>query len=180
MVKKELVCSSAHHQKLAQPLLLPEKLQQRNPAILFIHGWRSNQQGALEYAEALAQKGWICMTFDLRGHGSSQGIIDLFTRQDFLDDVLTVYDILLSVLEVDPAQIGVIGSSFGGYLGALLTTRRRVKYLALRASADYPSEGFEKPQALFSDAKSNTWRMLKHQPRGSLALNALHAFSVKC
>lgn len=177
MVKKELLYSSVHHQKLVQTLLLPEKLQQRNPAILFIHGWRSSQQGVLGYAEALAQKGRICMTFDLRGHGSSQGNINLLTRQDFLDDVLTAYDSLLTAVEVDPDAISVVGSSFGGYLAALLTTRRNVKYVALRAPADYPNEGFEQPQVLFSDAKSSVWRMQEHQPHESLALNALHTFS---
>jgi len=177
MIKKEPAFSLIHQQKLAQTLLLPEKLQQRNPAILFIHGWRSNQQSALEYAETLAQKGCICMTFDLRGHGSSEGNIDLLTRQDFLDDVLTAYDSLLAAVGVDPDHISVIGSSFGGYLAALLTTRRNVNYVALRVPADYPNEGFEQPQVLFSDAKSNAWRMQEHQPHESFALNALLTFS---
>lgn len=179
MTKKEFLFAPVHNQKLAGTLILPENVQQSSPAILFIHGWRSNQEGAIEFAEALAQRGFICMTFDQRGCGKSEGNIDALLRQDFLDDVLTAYDHLVTVVGVDPDNISVIGSSFGGYLGAILTTRRRVKYLVLRAPADYPNEGFEKPQVLLPDTAKGAWQTQEHQPHDSFALNALHTFSGK-
>jgi len=177
MLKKEHLVSSVHNQKLAETLIFTEKPQQNGPAILLLHGWRSKQANAIEYAEALAQRGFICMTFDQRGCGSSEGNIDTLSRQDFLDDALTAYDNLATVVGVDPDNISVIGASFGGYLGAILTTRRRVKYLALRAPADYPNAGFEQPHALLPATAKGAWRTQQHQPHDSFALNALHAFS---
>jgi len=177
MIKKERLFVPVHKQKLAATLIFPENLQQRSPAILFIHGWRSNQEGVIEYAEALAQRGFMCMTFDQRGCGSSEGNIDALSRQDFLDDVLTAYDNLVTVVGVAPDTISVIGASFGGYLGTILTTRRRVKYLVLRAPADYPNEGIEKPHVLLPDTAKGAWRTQEHQSCESFALNALHTFS---
>jgi len=177
MVKKEHLFSSVHNQQLAETLVFPEQFQQKKIAILFIHGWRSNQEGALEYAEALAQGGFICLTFDLRGHGSSDGNMDVLTRRDYVDDVLTAYDTLVTVASIDPEHIGVIGASFGGYLGAMLTARRKVKSLALRVPADYSNEGFEKPQVLLSDAAKRVWQAQEHQPHESCALHALHTFT---
>ncbi len=177
MVKKERLVSSVHNQKLAETLIFPENFQQNCSAILFIHGWGSNQNGALEYAEALAHRDFICMTFDLRGWGDSEGTTEALSRQDFLDDALTAYDNFATVSGVDPDNISVIGSSFGGYLGAILTTRRSVKALALRAPADYPNAGFEQPHVLLSQTAKAIWRTQKHQPHESFALNALHTFS---
>jgi pimeloyl-ACP methyl ester carboxylesterase len=111
----------------------------RQPAILFIHGWASSQEGYLPRARALSALGFICLTFDLRGHGDSpRGGGTTATRKEFFDDVLAAYDFLISRPGVGADRVGVVGASFGGYLGSLLTARRRVRWLALRAPANNP------------------------------------------
>src|SRR5690349_4858240 len=81
-------------QKLHGTLFYPEKPKSQNPAVLFLHGWRSSEKNILGRAEALAKLGFVCMTFNLRGNGTSEGDIALLTRQDFLNDALAAYDFL--------------------------------------------------------------------------------------
>ena len=47
---------------------------------------------------------------------------------------------------VDSSAIAVVGSSYGGYLAAILTSMRAVKWLALRAPALYLDLGWELPK----------------------------------
>ena len=62
------------------------------------------------------------------------------SREDNLHDVLAAYDLLRGQPAVDDQAIAVVGSSYGGYLAAILTSRRRVRWLGLRAPALYWDE----------------------------------------
>jgi pimeloyl-ACP methyl ester carboxylesterase len=42
------------------------------PGVLFVHGWGGSQNHYLARAREIAQLGCVCLTFDLRGHGSTQ------------------------------------------------------------------------------------------------------------
>lgn len=133
-------------QKLIGTLLYPKKVKQKNPAILFLHGWKSRQKRHIERALHLVELGFICMTFDLRGHGESEGDRTQLSIKNYLTDVVAAYDFMTEQNNVDSDQIGVVGSSFGGYLGILLTRKRSVKWLALQAPANYPDKNFEDPK----------------------------------
>ena len=50
-------------------------------------------------------------------------------------DLLAAYDFLAALRNVDSDSIAVVGSSYGGYLAALLTALRPVKWLGLRVPA---------------------------------------------
>src|SRR5437764_15287504 len=71
-------------------------------------------------------------------------------------DLLPAYDFLAAVLNVDSDSIAVVGSSYGGYLAALLTALRPVKWLSLRVPALY---------------KDSEWRLPKLQLRREQALD---------
>ena len=47
---------------------------------------------------------------------------------------------------MDPSAVGVVGSSYGGYLGAILTSLRPVRWLGLRAPALYEDDGWGLPK----------------------------------
>src|SRR3972149_9018314 len=102
--------------QLKGSLFYPSPLKDKNPAVLFIHGWTSAQDRYFDQAKNLNDLGVICLTFDLRGHGISDGNINTQSRQNFLDDALCAYDFLVSDKNVDPNGITIIGSSFGAYL----------------------------------------------------------------
>ena len=68
------------------------------------------------------------------------------TREHNLQDLLAAYDTLVAQPNVDPAQVAVVGSSYGGYLAAIATSLRPVQWLALRVPALYVDSGWEMPK----------------------------------
>jgi dienelactone hydrolase len=116
------------------------------PGVLLVHGWGGNQMQYLTRAREIARLGRVCLTFDLRGHAANVARQESVTREDNLRDVIAAYDTLASQPMVDTSAIAVVGSSYGGYLSAILTTVRPVKWLSLRAPALYPDEHWEQPK----------------------------------
>lgn len=118
----------------------------RIPGVLFVHGWGGSQQQYLARAKEVAALGCVCLTFDLRGHGVTQPQQETVSRESNLRDVLAAYDVLTSHRLVDPSSIAVVGSSYGGYLAAILTSLRPVKWLALRVPALYMDSEWGMPK----------------------------------
>ena len=165
--------------KLAACIFFPENPKEKNPAILFVHGWTSAMERSFQYAEKLSKLGYICFLFDMRGHGQSEGDIKIFTIKEFLDDVLTAYDFLLNIEVVDKENISAVGSSFGGYLVTLLSEKRKLKNLALRVPADYKNEDFDKSKYEYSGAENLeivAWRKKVKKPNDTFALSAISKF----
>lgn len=133
-------------QVVAGSLYCPDTFKDNAPSILFIHGWKSNKEEFAEAARALCDMGFVSLSCNLRGHDQHSQPLKTVSREDNLEDVLTAYDLLASRHDVDPARIGVVGVSYGGYLAATLSARRRVRWLVLRAPALYKDTDFDKPK----------------------------------
>ena len=116
------------------------------PGVLFVHGWGGSQQQYLARAREVAALGCVCLTFDLRGHAETKTQYEAVSREQNLADLVAAYDLIVSNPNVDSSAIGVVGSSYGGYLAAILTSMRPVKWLALRAPALYLDAGWELPK----------------------------------
>jgi uncharacterized protein len=116
------------------------------PAVLFVHGWGGSQQQYLSRARAVAELGFICLTFDLRGHARNDEQRETVSRGDNLRDLLAAYAALAGLPSVDPKAIGLVGSSYGAYLAAIMTAQRAVRWIALRAPALYNDAGWELPK----------------------------------
>lgn len=102
--------------------------------VLFIHGSGSSQRRYAERAEAVtAATHGAALTFDLTAHGESDKPGGPVSVADHLADVTAAYDELAARHGVD--RIGVCGASYGAYLAVLLTSRRPVARLLLRAPA---------------------------------------------
>lgn len=166
--------------RLEATLIYPEGRNITGEGILFVHGWKGSQTGYIPRAETLAREGFIGLTFSMSGHGRSDGDIESLTRRDFLEDVVAAHDALSSQPEVD--RISVVGVSFGGYLSTLLTSRRPVERLVLRAPANYPNNGFnDVPQVNFTreqeaEAVLNSWRRQSMDHDQTVSLDALYGF----
>jgi esterase/lipase len=130
-------------QHIAGTLVTPGALI---PGVLFVHGWGGSQEQYVARARDIAALGCICLTFDLRGHAKTRSQVETVTREDNLRDVLAAYDTLLHQRGVDASSIAVVGSSYGGYLAAILTSMRSVRWLALRAPADYKDADWALPK----------------------------------
>lgn len=147
------------------------------PGVLFVHGWGGSQEQYLARAREVAALGCVCLTFDLRGHGDTQPRQTTVSREENLRDVLAAYDRLAAAPHVDPQAIAVVGSSYGGYLAAILTTLRPVKWLALRVPALYIDSGWEVPKLqLHEDQDLVAYRQSFVEAADNRALRACAAF----
>jgi uncharacterized protein len=128
---------------IAGTLIAPETTI---PGVLCVHGWGGSQQQYLARAREIAALGCVSLTFDLRGHARTEPQQTSVSRADNLNDVIAAYDELAHHPAVDSDAIAVVGSSYGGYLAALLTTLRPVRWLALRVPALYEDDGWDVPK----------------------------------
>jgi pimeloyl-ACP methyl ester carboxylesterase len=159
---------------LSGTLLAPTR---RLPAVLFVHGWGGSQQHDLVRAREAAALGCLCLTFDLRGHEANAAQWETVTRAQNLEDLLAAYDWLAARRDVDPGAIAVVGISYGGYLAAILSSMRPVRWLALRSPALYMDPGWEVPKRqLHRDADLRAYRRQRIDARDNRALRACAAF----
>ena len=143
------------------------------PGVLFLHGWGGSQEQYLARAREIAALGCVSLTVDFRGHVATKGQRETVSREDNLADALAAYDKLVAHRPVDAAAIAVVGSSYGGYLAAILTTLRPVKWLALRVPALYKDAGWELPkQQLNKDPDLKAYRRRHVRPQDNRALHA--------
>lgn len=146
------------------------------PGVLLVHGWDGSQDQYIARAHEIATLGCICLTFDLRGHVRHHSQRDSVSREDNLRDVLAAYDVLVGHPAVDPNAIALVGSSYGGYLAAIVTSLRRVRWLALRVPALYPDEEWDTPKRKLNREKLVAYRHSSVQPETNRALAACAAF----
>lgn len=80
--------------------------------VVIIHGAGSCKESHHDFARAVLGAGFAAITFDQRGHGSSEGRLD----GRVLDDVRSITQLLRSRIGDEEPPIAVRGSSMGGYL----------------------------------------------------------------
>jgi len=81
------------------------------PGLIVCHGFGSCKENHAAFAAQAAERGWVVLSFDFRGHGASDGCVDSRT----INDVGAALHWLRRQPGVDPAHIAVRGSSMGGY-----------------------------------------------------------------
>jgi len=147
------------------------------PGVLFAHGWGGSQEQYLARARETAELGCVCLTFDLRGHAENRGQFETVSRAENLDDMLAAYDTLARCRHVDASAIAVVGSSYGGYLAAILSAMRPVRWMALRAPALYYDDGWAIPKLqLHKDYDLQTYRRSLVPATNNRALQAMQCF----
>ena len=146
------------------------------PGVLFVHGWGGTQEHYIARAREIAALGCVCLTIDLRGHGDTEQQQETVTREENLQDVIAGYDVLASQAGVDPSAIAVVGSSYGGYLAAILSSLRPVRWLALRVPALYKDDNWELPKQELKKYGLDAFRRGPVSPEENRALGACAAF----
>lgn len=146
------------------------------PGVLLVHGWDGSQEQYITRAHDIASMGCICLTFDLRGHVRHRGERDTVTREENLRDLLAAYDVLASQPAVDPGAIAIVGSSYGGYLAAIVTALRKVRWLGLRVPALYEDVNWDAPKNSLDRERLMAYRRQEHAPQTNRALAACAGF----
>jgi uncharacterized protein len=127
-------------------------------------------------ARQISALGCVCLTFDLHGHAATSEFQATVTREENFADVVAAYDYLCSLPHVKGEAIGVVGSSYGGYLAALLTTVRPIQWLALRAAALYRDADWTKPKGGLDRSDLSAYRLQSITPAENRALEACANF----
>jgi dienelactone hydrolase len=149
----------------------------RLPGILFVHGWGGSQEHDLVRAREAAGLGCVCLTFDLRGHEANAAQWETVSRAQNLADLLAAYDWLAAHPGVDRESMVVVGISYGGYLAAILSAMRPVRWLALRSPALYMDEGWDLPKRqLHRDTDLAAYRSQRIDAADNRALHACASF----
>lgn len=108
-------------------LLSGSGAQDRDEAVPALPGWRPFRQ----VADTLGRRGIAVLRLDDRGVGGSGGSAAATTMAEFAADARAALAFLRARPEVDPARVGIVGHSEGGYVGPMVAVEDR----ALRALA---------------------------------------------
>ncbi|MGC3986839.1 MAG: alpha/beta fold hydrolase [Pseudorhodoferax sp.] len=158
---------------IAGTLVGPNSLM---PGVMLVHGWDGSQEQYIARAHEIAALGCICLTFDLRGHAQDRAARDAVTREDNLADMLAAYDVLVGHPSVDGSAVAVVGSSYGGYLAAILSTLRPVRWLGMRVPALYKDADWLVPKRALSREELVAYRNSVVAPASNRALSAAAQF----
>jgi uncharacterized protein len=170
---KKVTIPTTNQQKLIGTLFYPDVIAEKNPAVMFIPGWTSEEKSYHQRAQAIVNLGYMCLTISLRGHGESDGNREDFSRADHLEDVLSSYDFFASQTSVDPNHISLVGASYGGYLASVAAGKRRINTLVLRAPAFYYNKNFTMPTAELVGKRETEFFQNLHLEKDNLALSGV-------
>ena len=172
-VRDEAITVAVNGERLPGTLVSPGPLV---PGVLFLQGWGSTQEQYLVRAREIAALGCVCLTFEPRGVAKDDPRHETVTREENLRDVLAAYDTVAGRPEVDPAAVAVVGSSYGAYLAAILSSLRPVRWLALRVPALYKDEDWSVPKARLDREALAAYRREPIAAEDNRALGACAAF----
>lgn len=110
------------------------KLKGKQPGLVFLHGFKSDMEGAkaLALEEFCWKEGRQFIRFDFRGHGKSSGTFNDFRIGMAKEDAIAVLDNLC-----DGPQL-LVGSSMGGWIMLLAAMARPEKIAGLIGIAAAP------------------------------------------
>ena len=104
------------------------------PAIVVCHGFAGVKELLLpRFAEGFAAAGFVALTFDYRGFGASEGHGARIVPGEQVADIRNALAFLATRPEVNPARLGVWGTSYGGANAiAAAACDPRIKALAVQ------------------------------------------------
>ena len=103
-------------------IYIPQNAGEQMPAIIYSHGFGGSYQHGIQYAEAMAARGYAVYCFDFCGGSpgsrsdGSQYEMSIFTEQQDLESVIRM---IPSLSYVDNDNIFLLGSSQGGVVSAI-------------------------------------------------------------
>lgn len=124
--------------KLTGTLYVPAGLPEgeKRSGIVFCHGFTGTRDTLLlPFSRYFCEKGYICLSFDYRGFGESEGDRWRLLPMAEVEDLRNSVTFLQQHPQVDETSVGVLAASFGGavaiYAAAL---DRRIKCVAVNVS----------------------------------------------
>jgi predicted acyl esterase len=117
--RDDVVITSADGTPLTANVFEPiSDAQAPHPAVVFVNSWALNEYEYLVPAATLAARGYIVLSYNTRGFGTSGGLIDVAGPRD-MADLSAVLDWLEDNTAVDVERIGMSGISYGAGISLL-------------------------------------------------------------
>lgn len=122
-------------------LHMPDGAKSKVPGVVMYHGFTGNCMEShwifVKLSRVLEKAGIASARFDFYGSGNSDGQFSDMTPQTELNDAKAVLDFMRTNDRVDPARIGILGLSMGGYIAGITAGDNRdiVKSLCMWAPA---------------------------------------------
>ncbi|GGH10010.1 alpha/beta hydrolase [Paenibacillus segetis] len=139
--EEQQIAASIHYP--AQCAKKEGRCKDRAPLVVICHGFVGNRIGVdrlfVKTARELAAEGNIVVRFDYIGCGESSGDYGREDVDSLIAQTRAVLDYGLSIGDIDPTKVTLLGHSLGGAIAILTAVRdRRVKNLVLWSSVGYP------------------------------------------
>lgn len=99
---------------IATTLHMPVTHGERSPAVMLLHGVGDSRRQVDPAARLFAQRGYIALTFDFRGHGQSGGLFSGLGARELLDVARLRESWLPANTPLDGDKVGAFGISLGG------------------------------------------------------------------
>jgi pimeloyl-ACP methyl ester carboxylesterase len=97
-----------------------------HPAVVMLHGSGPATRETLQpFADVFARNGIAVLLHDKRGTGASTGNWTRATFDDLAGDALAAVEYLKTRHDINPRQIGLEGTSFGGWVAPLAASRSK-------------------------------------------------------
>lgn len=119
------------------------RCKERFPLAVICHGFVGSRIGVdrlfVKTARELAEEGFLVVRFDYIGCGESSGQYGQEGIDSMIAQTRAVLDYAMSIGDIDPTRVTLIGHSLGGVIALLTAARdRRVKNLVLWSAVGYP------------------------------------------
>ncbi len=126
---------------------LHTKVEGSLSVVILCHGYLSDKESRTntELSKRLNEADISTISFDMYGHGESEGDVEYLTVTKVVENVLAVYDFAKSE---GYRKIGISGSSFTGIVSLIAATKRDFSVLSLKCP-------------VFSSKKLWDWRLGK-------------------
>jgi pimeloyl-ACP methyl ester carboxylesterase len=137
--------------RLDGDLHLPERnVAERLPGVVVCSGYQGLKDiHPARFARALVPAGFVCLGFDYRGFGRSEGSIGRLVPQEQVEDTIAAVGFLASVDEVDPDRIALVGWGLGG--GIVIAAAAAEPRVRAVASLNAIGDGRRATQAAHDD-----------------------------
>lgn len=130
-METEKVSFLSEGQRISGVLHLPEK--ENRPCVIGSHGLLSSKDSEKYVAlgERLAKEGLAMLRFDFRGCGDSEGKMEESTVSGRMADLSSAIEFVKSYLGLEN-QIGLLGSSLGGYVSLIgASTEEKIRAVVI-------------------------------------------------
>ncbi|MDQ3039498.1 MAG: prolyl oligopeptidase family serine peptidase [Pseudomonadota bacterium] len=142
-----------------------------HPAVVFAHGSGDATRNVAIWNPYFVRLGMAVLSLDKRGAGKSTGDWHTASMDDIAGDWLAGVEMLKQRTDIDPARIGVHGSSQGGWTAPLMAARSKdIAFVIVRAGSGVSvsdtmvheigwsarEAGLPEPDALAAEAAART------------------------